>query len=174
MTSKDRLTMRTLTEPEQQLLDYLAMIREFKRKSPLPKGFHYHGPEDFVLQHGQWFDLRPLPRSVPRGAAKHCFHNAAALGMNRGLRYFEGYAVIYFPVPHAWNADAQGQLIDTTWKNEGKAYFGVEFEVGKAYQSIWKMEAPMLEDYKGKFQLFRKPWPGVPKEKESDEIQIGN
>jgi hypothetical protein len=47
--------MRPLTEPEQQLLEYLEMLRSFKRKSPRLKGYHYQGPEDFVLQLGRWF-----------------------------------------------------------------------------------------------------------------------
>ena len=79
--------------------------------------------EKFILENGREFPTRiDLPHGVTYGKAKECFGNAFALAAyDDRFTYVEGYA--YTPglisVHHAWIIDADGNVIDNTWRDGG-------------------------------------------------------
>jgi hypothetical protein len=150
-----------------ELLEYLEAIRTLKITNHMkPEGFHYYGAEDFLLQHGKWFDVGPIRKDVKVGAQKQCFGNSIMLAGTRDWKYIEGYAVApigkygAFPVHHGWNLDETGALVDSTWMNTGLCYFGVEFSLERADDATWEGDACVLEDWQRHFPIFRKPWTG--------------
>ena len=56
-----------------------------------------------------------------------CFMNAYHLARERGFTYCEGLALNLIPTLHAWVLDAKGGVIETTWKEPGDEYYGIEF-----------------------------------------------
>src|SRR5262249_55671268 len=66
-------------------------------------------------------------------AAGNCFRNAQMLFFGHfDFTYVEGFTCwgTVGPVEHAWCVDANGKVIETTWKEIGSAYFGIP--VGRA------------------------------------------
>ena len=132
----------------------LEKTRDFAGK--LPSRYHYRNPYGFVLQEGRFFEPRPLPNSIERGAPRECFYNAWQTAIINELSYVEGYAVRKakdLPVLHAWNLDTEGFVIDTTWEAVGVGYFGVilpqEFAPSLGTHSAidnWESDFPMLRN----------------------------
>lgn len=155
-----------MTDAKYNLMHYLRTMREMRRQMKMPPEFHYCGMEDFLLQHGQWYDVRPWDGRYKQGVPKMCFGNAVLLGVSDSLRYVEGVAMYalnnrqFFPVHHGWNLDQQGYVIDATWCNTGECYFGVEFSVGRADDATWNGDNCVLDDYGRGHPLFRQPWAG--------------
>ena len=106
----------------------------FKRRvmKNIPKGFHYYGPEDYVLDHGGHFASAPLTEdemATVLAAAKacrmrfqvgQCFFNAQHLALydtTGTLRYVEGLAMGLsgFPVLHGW-VTINNKVVDLTWR----------------------------------------------------------
>lgn len=113
--------------------------------------FYYYSAEDFVLQHGEWFDKLP---SKPhwRGPLKQCFSNAAYFTRkNKGFHYVEGFALSIIPVHHAWVVDDDKRIYEVTWENPGKAYIGVEFD---------QKDRGILSDWENDYPLFQQPFKG--------------
>lgn len=151
-----------LSEPQQELLRYLEMMKALRAEMVRSTDhlFTYLGMEHFLLEHGRWYEPRPWSDEYREGAPRNCFANAMMFGDSEGLRYVEGVALSVIPVHHGWNADADGNLIDSTWQNSGLAYFGVEFSVGRADDAIWNGDATVLDDWQRRHPLYRQPWPG--------------
>jgi len=89
--------------------------------------------EGIVLDHGQEYEppVRPRPVGVRKGKNKLCFMNSYGLAFEKGWQYVEGYAlsgIVPFPVLHAWVVTDSGEVIETTWKDSGVAYFGIPFD----------------------------------------------
>lgn len=88
--------------------------------------------EALILEIGQPWLARQLPRTIRPGTPKLCYHNAERLvRRSRGrLRYVEGFALgpnSPLPVAHAWAADEQDRVVDPTWiAPDRSAYYGVE------------------------------------------------
>jgi hypothetical protein len=157
--------MQTLTDSQFAIVEWLTRLRDVTRGNGMPKGYHYAGIGDFLLQHGIWHEPAPLPARVRRGAPKACYGNALVLAIQHGYRYVEGYASadisqMPFPVHHAWNLDPEGNLIDNTWRNTGLAYLGVEFSKGRAENAIWFDNSNVLDNVASRFKIFREPWVG--------------
>jgi hypothetical protein len=147
--------------PKEEITTWLTALRECAGRNH--SGLHYAGIGDFLLQHGVWYNPSPYADAVyPQGAPKMCFGNSIILAATRGLRYVEGYASapVGLSVHHAWNMDANGLLVDSTWMNTGLAYFGVEFSVERADDATWNGDGCVLNDHLRKHPLFRKPWKG--------------
>lgn len=75
-----------------------------------------------ILRHGRSYEPAPLDESAHEfGRAKECFRNAALLAQeNAELTYVEGYADCgSFPMHHAWCVDANGRVVDPTWREKG-------------------------------------------------------
>jgi hypothetical protein len=152
-----------MTAAQLRLRGFLETVSDV---APLPPGLHYRLMWDFVLRHGTWYEPRPYPANLREGLIKYCFGNSILLSAAHGFRYVEGFALLPppysagVPIHHAWNVDAFGALIDSTWNNEGIAYLGVEFSLERADDATWNGDASVLNDHKRGFPLFREPWTG--------------
>lgn len=114
---------------------------------------------DFVLQHGSHFNLLNS-RAEKHGPMKECFSNSQALALFKGRGqyiYCEGYAISLIPVLHAWVVRREdGALIETTWPEVGREYFGIMFDedyltdrvlATESYHSLiddWHNDWPLL------------------------------
>lgn len=84
--------------------------------------------ERFVLRNGTRYEPRRKPAGFRLGPIKECFKNSAKLALSRGLDYVEGFAhsgLISLPIYHAWCVDADGGIVDVTWRTPGESYIGV-------------------------------------------------
>ncbi len=143
-----------LTTSELELIGYLTKIRDMNAFS---QDFHYRGVGDFLLQHGRFFLPQPLARPELRGRIKQCFANATMASINgsrpgRRLHYIEGYATLIIPTHHAWCADDDGNAYEVTWPEVGSAYLGIAFPPRVIHRG------PALDDWKGGYELYRKPF----------------
>ena len=149
-------------EAKKMVSEYCEMIRKLKlQEGPLPDSIVYAGAEDFLLKHGKWYE--PVPWEGRKGAPKCCFGNSLLHSVtNPDMRYVEGIALTCFgfPTHHGWNADSEGHALDSTWRPEGLAYFGVEFSPGRAWDAIWTGDANVLQDWRRDYKIFREPWTG--------------
>lgn len=121
-------------EADNQLHSYMVQTTDFKRRLGLriPPGFHYYGPEDYVLDHGGPFEsgvltsdelalvMDAIQGSHIRFQRGHCFYNAQKLVLadtTKTLKYVEGMAIGVgaFPTLHGW-ATINGKVIDLTWQ----------------------------------------------------------
>ena len=151
-----------MNQARNRLLRALEQIRECMTK---PDGFVYSCSADFIIEHGIWYEPVAYPPDGYRGLPKHCYGNSVFAGAIYNLKYVEGYALPGFggaalPVPHAWNADAQNILLDSTWFNEGSAYLGVEFSLERADDATWSGDACVLNDRHRGFPLLKQRWKG--------------
>jgi hypothetical protein len=107
-------------------------------KKACPKGvqtfirFYYHGPEDYILDHGGPFTsatLTPEELEIVLAAAKgchirfqlgNCYYNAQHLALydpTGTLQYVEGVAIGLgaFPTLHGW-VTIHNKVVDLTWR----------------------------------------------------------
>jgi hypothetical protein len=147
-------------EAEQMVLDYLRMMKEFREKNGRPPEFVYSCREDFLLQHGKFYE--PTSWTEPFRAPKCCYANSMLLAVQRPqLKYVEGVALTEFgfPTGHGWVTD--GKLaFDSTWKPEGLAYFGVEFHPRRAFEAQWDGDGSIFDDCQRGWPIFKQPWTG--------------
>jgi hypothetical protein len=90
----------------------------------------FNGPHPFVLQHGKGWRGQPLPSGYRLCKLRRCGFNSTRLALRRpDLVYVEGYALTdhYTYVGHSWVVDQAGNVIDVTWPNGSREYFGVPF-----------------------------------------------
>lgn len=89
----------------------------------------------FLVEHSQVYPTVATTRR--KGTIKQCFMNAFRLATEEPHKYtyVEGYAANIIPVHHAWCVNRDGHVIDPTWKDGGKAYYGIPFNV----EYVWKM-----------------------------------
>jgi len=120
-----------------QLITYMKTIAGF-RKNNMPKSaeLEYSCIEEYVLKNGQPFE-DGIMQARPLGKARQCFSNAQKFILrNPGCDYVEGYAFGVIPTLHAWAVIREtGEVVETTWKELGTAYFGVV--IPRAY--LYKM-----------------------------------
>lgn len=141
----------------------LAAFLEAQREAWTRTGLAYRGPADFVLRHGEWFEPRELPPEYEPGAPRACYGNAIIAAVRWDLAYVEGWAltpVLPLPVQHAWNADAAGGVVDTTWPPGGLAYLGCRFAVERADDCTWEGDQNVLDDWRRGWPLLKEPWLG--------------
>lgn len=109
---------------ETNLRSYILAVTEALASQPHGAPLKYQ----FIRDHGQIFTptfTHPLVGTARKG---ECFLNAYK-GMNRQLRYCEGWATslsLGIAIEHAWLLDKNDQVVDPTWA-DGKEYFGVAF-----------------------------------------------
>ncbi len=108
---------------------YLTMLGTVRREcSPdLPRY-----PESVLLARGVAYAPTPEPKAVKWGRKQECYKNAAQLAIyahrfkaTGPFTYVEGYALGIIACPHAWVVDAQGRVIDNTWRDLGTEYLGL-------------------------------------------------
>lgn len=114
----------------EHLITFIQMNAEMER------GF---GPATALLQHAKTFEPADTnPSWLTLGPAKQCFDNVTRIVIERldagdtSIHYAEGYAMdaeLAIPMQHAWLVDADGKVIDPTWRDVAdNLYFGVVFE----------------------------------------------
>lgn len=85
--------------------------------------------EELMLAHGRLMPQAPLPPDIERGKPKECFSNCQDLVLtDPSLTYVEGYATfetLPIAVPHAWALTDEGSVVDSTWTQENRHYFGI-------------------------------------------------
>lgn len=120
-----------------QLKQHLTALRDLQAQCQM-RHYPYTGLEDFILKHATPAVCTQLVDDDLRGEPKQCFYNAQMLAINDPtLTYVEGYAQSVIPIHHGWCRDADGCVIDPTWKDpEGKLYFGVGFRTEYVRQQI--------------------------------------
>jgi hypothetical protein len=153
-----------MTDAENEvLLELKKSLAVVDRRYPLLPGLVYRSHYGFVLEHGRHYERRPWDGRYRIGVQKQCYANAIKLAARFGLKYIEGLCVspeggeVIF---HAWNADAEDQLIDCTWGNTGVAYLGVEFSVERADDAQWNGDACVLNDEHRHYPIFQRRWTG--------------
>jgi len=98
------------------------MIRSNNR---VPNINGYCSLSDFVLRNGRVFQPGDVCWALGK---RNCFqHSAVAAMEEKSLTYCEGYAINIIPVLHAWLLGPDGNVIETTWKEMGHAYYGIPF-----------------------------------------------
>jgi hypothetical protein len=121
-----------------QLLSDIPLERMTARVSEGPIGTYLlqvakwmgasNGYARLMLALGRPFKAQPLPSGFTLGTVGQCFANAGSLALNNpSLTYVEGLADCGFlPTAHAWCVDAEGRVIDPTWRDCATAsYFGI-------------------------------------------------
>jgi hypothetical protein len=110
----------------------------------------------FVVEAGNRFAIEPFPTSrfklQPVG---ECFWQSLRLSIDAELVFVEGFALspkTNVALHHAWCADSDGRLVDFTWGNTGRAYFGIRFcsdyvwSRWKLLRSEWGTKPSLLDD----------------------------
>ena len=141
------------TEP-QRLRTYLEQARDFAGE--LPAQYRYRNVYDFVLREGRFFEPRPRPDSITLRHIGECFRNAFLTMMRTGLQYVEGFAVVgsKIPVLHAWNVDAEGTVIDSTWEPVGSIYFGIILP----RSIVERAKTSVLHEFENGWPVLRESW----------------
>lgn len=152
----------------ERLRSELAMFAGCGRMTP--REYAYTGWPEFLQRHGEEFACAPCPRHLYMRPG-FCYGNAIMLATMAGLPYVEGFAVPRedMPaVPHAWNLDAEGRVVDSTWAlgedagapADRRAYLGVRFAVRRADEATWEGDSCVLDDWKRRWPVLREPWTG--------------
>lgn len=150
-----------LSPLQAQFVQQLAIMREMRRSSILP-GYHYAGQEDFLLQHGEWFEPIPWAHDDMKGIPKNCFNHSATLCLTHSnLAYVEGLAAysanLLLPIEHAWVTTSHGDLIDGTWSNTGVVYLGVRFPVNMIIHALHH-GGTVFQSPHNRFAIYKNPW----------------
>lgn len=151
---------------------YLTQMVEMRAGFSKRPGYNYVCMEDYVLDRGQQYEVRPLTAEEQKVVAKarrgeffpegYCYANAQRLVLadrSKKLLYVEGFASGLFPVLHAW-AVINGAVVDVTWESmESKGqelYYGVELsrDVIRAKRKEKKTLA-ILDDWENKYPLLK-------------------
>jgi hypothetical protein len=152
-------------DPRWETRRYLKVLRDAWPESQSERfGLVYRGPADFVLQEGRWWSPVDAPAGMIRGVPKACYGNSIGGVLRYGLRYVQGFATSTaapgLVCPHAWNVDADGNVVDLTWYPVGAAYLGVELSVERADDATWHGDADPIDDYNRRWPLLRERWRG--------------
>lgn len=154
-----------MSDPRWTIRSHLRLLRDaWPQEQADRAGLVYRGPADFVLREGRWWPPRPRPAGMIQAAPRACYGNAIGGVFEYGLRYVQGYATSPaspdFVVPHAWNADEAGNVVDLTWNPTGNCYLGVELSVERADDATWNGDAEPIDDYVRGWPLLQTRWPG--------------
>ena len=151
-----------MSENLEYLKDYLEkMVSMRKSIVPLPKGIHWAGIEDLVLNFGKSYELIEKPDYLSEGTPTQCFQNSAeAVFEHDKFLYVEGFALlkdINFPIHHAWIAEkGTTKAIDVT-SDRLEGYFGVCFSLSylRKHWRTRKNAASLLDNWEGGFPLLK-------------------
>ena len=117
-----------MTPHQAELLEFLVRSKPTLAAKALLK----RSAQQFVLDHGWWYEPIEVPRSIATGSIQECHTNAVDLVLaDSSLCYCEGFALFKGggqPTIHAWVTDERGRAIDNTWPQPGVAYAGVPFK----------------------------------------------
>lgn len=108
---------------------YITFLAQTQANNARLFGYDKPGPAQFVLDHGKEYPLK-FRTLLRRGPLKQCFNNAFRMAKAKKWKYAEGWATNIIPVQHAWCVDDEGNIVETTWAEDGLSYFGVEIPLG--------------------------------------------
>jgi hypothetical protein len=123
-----------MNEHEKAIIDYLKMMKSCVKSNTRKSDFVYYGSGDLLLQHGKFY--KPPEVVEIKLTPKACFANCQFFSSSekrRKLKYVEGYALSIIPVHHAWCADEDDNVVECTWTEPGRAYYGIEFKPPKKF-----------------------------------------
>jgi hypothetical protein len=111
----------------------------------------------FIYDNGHYYKSIPLPKDVPMGVPKECYHNAAILSLALpDLTYVEGVARGILPVSHAWCINESNEVVDNTWPyNPSDEYFGIAFNREYIAKRVFKYKKaiPLIDDWEADWPL---------------------
>lgn len=124
------------------ILRYIKMIA-----SKYPE--QVYGPEHGLMEFGEFMGVAAVrPDWLKFKRSRECYGNSLKYLASqpltaKPLRYAEGYAVPRGdwcpPVQHAWLVDADGEVLDPTWKDSSDhVYFGLVFQTLFAFEMLEK------------------------------------
>jgi hypothetical protein len=138
-----------MTPHQAELLEFLRL----SEPTPAAKALLKRTAQQFVLNHGWWYEPIEVPKGIAPGTIQECHTNAVNLALaDSSPVYCEGYALFKsggLPTIHAWVTDGQGRAIDNTWPQPGAAYVGVPFKSLFVNMTTLKNRAivSLLDDY---------------------------
>jgi hypothetical protein len=151
----------------QGLEGYLKKITKMFNDKP-KEGNKYAGYDHFILDKGKLYknvDVKTLPKDVPQGKLGNCFMDAFNLMMdsNEKYKYVEGYVTVHgVPIMHAWNEDANGNVVDRTLggknalgRDRNSEYYGVLMSKDEVLKTVlsrgkygtienWEQDNPVI------------------------------
>lgn len=132
-------------------------IQSLQMKGIPPSGLNgYYCCMDFVLKNGRGW--KPGKVCWANGGSACYVHAGKAAMRNPDYTYVEGYASMVIPVAHAWLVDKDGLVIETTWSEMGKDYFGIPFRTGYIRQQIKKTGCySMIDQWESDWETIRTP-----------------
>lgn len=104
----------------------------------------YKSHQRMVLDLGQPFERKALPREFRRMKEKECYGNAfycVTKFPHDRYQYVEGWASGMFPTEHAWVLDTEdGKIFDPTWPRDDRhfEYYGIVFPTNFVIQHTIK------------------------------------
>lgn len=168
-----KLTTNTTSQLNPQLKQYIDECVKLSHKGS--KEFHYNTVHDFAKQEGRYFTsiMEEIPDEWRQWSThRQCYYNAAklALAFPEDLKYCEGYASSIIPTSHAWCTTKKGEVVDPTWRTQGKIdksylheYLGVEFSF--QFLSAHYCYAPnfgsLLDCWDLRWYLMKEPFDGT-------------
>lgn len=92
--------------------------------------------EGVPFLYGNYMEGTKRPKGLRKQKNKACYKNALELAAsNKTLKYVEGYANNLIVCEHAWCVDADGKVVDPTWRDPEKCqYLGVILDLDKVYE----------------------------------------
>ena len=156
-----------------QLKEYIEQCIEFSQKGS--REFHYKTVHEFASKEGQYCTsiMETLPDKWSQWSEhKQCYYNAAKLAFTypEDLSYCEGYASSIIPTSHAWCITKEGEVVDPTWRTNGKLekdyfheYLGVKFSLQflSAHYSHATNWGSLLDCWDLHWYLMKEPFDGT-------------
>lgn len=133
-----------------ELLKYLKFVDQASKGNSM---------ESIVLKHGIAYPAPIIarPKGIKKGKDRQCFTNAYHICIeNKGFKYIEGFALSIIPVHHAWVLDEDGNVIETTWKEAGEEYYGIELDIPWVNKVIYETKVygalnPQSQEFRKKY-----------------------
>jgi hypothetical protein len=156
-TTEHQLELREQLSP---IVEYLEMMDTLMKTRPMPAGFLWANPHEFILKNGR--EMKPAVLAKKLGPPKHCFSTSAVRVLRTRsdtLVYCEGMVIaekVPFPLEHGWLFDTERNcVVETTLREPGIEYFGIAFTReylreglrGRSYSgliSAWDRDYPLL------------------------------
>jgi hypothetical protein len=137
------------------LMAYVKFFAESMAEMGGPKGSA--SMYSILLKHGTPKVGSPWPSGLKRGRMKMCFKNAQMIALfDDRYTYCEGLAQNMIATLHGWLEDADGNVIDPTWKNAPAcAYLGVRFKTEYVRESVvrTRLWTSLLDNYEERWPL---------------------
>jgi hypothetical protein len=100
-----------------------------------------------LMEQARYFRVMSRGYQYPQGEQGKCYNHSMDLVLRHPeLTYVEGLSLGIISYQHAWVVDANGRVIDGTWKEPGLEYFGIPIQTAYLKQHALKTGWPSLLD----------------------------